>query len=503
MQTPSEQPHLVDYLQVVLKRKWIFIACFLATVGTVIVSDYLAEPIYQAKATIDINRDSSGSVLKGQPIDLGGIASEDFFLNSHYQMMTSRPVLLKVVEALHLDQVRQEEQESGQESKINSPNGILQRINPFNFFFKESREGQKLAQDPEEKSIASANALKNMITIKPVQETHLVKILVEDSDPSLAMKIANTLSETYIEYDFQSNLESTQKTFELLSAQLHKMRKEIAESQASIFAILENKKISPSEGQKVQTRNMDELNTSYMKAQTDKMAIEARIKELRRVEKAGDFGESIPTIAESGILQSLTKDLIEAQIQLSQLKEVTKTKHPLLEPPEIAATKTRMTLIKKEIQKEISRAIDNLSVEEAILENRERTLAAAIQEGEKKLLRASKLESQFIPLEKEVTAEKDLYDLLVVKLKEANIGQAMRQTSIRIIEPALLPKSPIKPRKTLNLILGILVGLVLGGGSTFFLEYIDRTIRTPEQVEKYLALPLLCTVPKLPIKGRI
>lgn len=510
MQALNGQPHLMDYLQVVSKRKWLFIACFLATVGTVIVSDYLAKPVYRATATIDINRDPSGSVLKTQSIDFNfsGTASEAIFLNSHYEMMTSRPVLLNVVKALHWDQTMKDKEgesnhggvEGGWEGVADWIQGKAGKIIPD--FLKPGKE-EELQQDPQDRLVDLANYLKTNITIIPVKDTRLAEIQVEDSDPSLAMKIANTLSEIYIEYDFHSNLEATQKMFALLSAQLLKMRNEMSESQQSIYSFWEKRKISPAEGQKVQSKNIDELNDLYLKVKTDRMSIESRIMELRRIEKGGEFGESIPTITESGMLQSLTKDLIEAQIEFSQLREVTTTKHPLLDPPEMASKKARISLIKKEIQKELSRAIDNLSVEKAILENREKVLASAITEVQGRLLRASKVESQYVPLEQEAKADKDLYDLLVVKLKEANIGQGMRQASIRIIEPALLPKKPVKPRKMLNLILGIIVGLVFGGGSVFFLEYLDRTIRTPEEVERYLALPLLCTVPKVSMKGLV
>jgi uncharacterized protein involved in exopolysaccharide biosynthesis len=290
--------------------------------------------------------------------------------------------------------------------------------------------------------------------------------------------------------------------FALLTGQLVKIKKDMSESQASMYAFSEKSKILPAAGQKIGSKNLDDLNALYFKLKTDKMGIEARIKELKRIQAEGEFG-NIPAITESGILQSLAKDLIEVQIGLSQLQEASKTKHPLLGPPEIEEKKTRIELIKKEIQKELDRTIDFLNIEKSILESREKTLSSEITEEQAKFLKASKVESQYVPLEQEAKVEKDLYDLLIAKIKETNLGQGMRQASIRIIEPALLPKTPIKPRKTLNLILGILVGLVLGGGSTFFLEYIDRTIRTPEQVEKYLALPLLCTVPKVPIKGRI
>jgi uncharacterized protein involved in exopolysaccharide biosynthesis len=496
MQFPFEQPHLVDYLQVVWRRKRLFLAYLAMTVITVIVMDHFAQPIFRATAVIAIERDPSRSVLTGQASDLRSAASEELFLNSHYEMMTSRPVLLKVVEALHLDQI-------GAEQKPQTASSLSAKLGRLFHFLKPDGKEEKSGQSQDEKMLQRANALKAKIIIDPVSNTRLVQIGVEDSDPNMAMEIANTLAKTYIEYDFESNLEATRKMFDLLNEQLLKIRKEMSESQKSIYSLQEKEKIlSLEDEQKVQSKNIDELNAQYLKAKTDKMALDARIKELERIANESDYRESISTITESVILQSLYKDLIQAQIQLSQLQEASKTKHPLLEPPEIAETKLKIDLIKKELNKELGRAIETLKVEYAILTNREATLSATLAKLKVEAHRANKVESQLVPLAQEAKTNKELYDLLLVKLKESDIGAEMRQASIRIVEPALLPKAPIRPNKMLNLLIGIIVGLMLGTGSAFFLEYLDRTIRTPMEIKQYLELPLLCTVPKVPIKGR-
>jgi uncharacterized protein involved in exopolysaccharide biosynthesis len=513
MQTLPEHPNLMDYLLVVWRRKWLFTACFVATVATVIISDYLAEPLYRAKATIFINENTAGSMLKGQTLDFTGYDLE-MFLSSHFEMMTSRPVLEKVVKALGLvDQIdqRADEGKQGSESSwvgnawqwaSNWKEGLMAALDGMFGGGEEITNQEDLKND---RLIGRINNLKNKINIKQVRQTMLVEVEVEDSDPKLAMETANTLVETYIEHDLESNLEARRKMFSLLGAQLIKMRREMSASQESIVAFQKKEKGSPREvHQKVQAKNIDELNALYIKTKTDKMEIESTVKELERIAKRGDYGESLPPMPDNGILPGLYKDLIATQIELSQLNntEGSGTRHPLLDPPQIAAIKSKVDLIKKEIKKELHRAIDSLNFKYAILDNREQTLATALKKSEVEVLETTRTEAQYLPLEQEVKANQEIYDTLLLKLKEADISEGMRQANIRMIEPALLPKTPIKPRKMFNLILGIMVGLMLGCASVFFLEYIDRTIRTPEQVEKYLALPLLCTIPKVSMKER-
>ncbi len=494
MKTSDVQPHLLDYLNVVLKRKKIFLVCFVVTILAVAVTDYFAQPIYLATSRIVINYDRSGGILSGRSSNSVIGPSDEAFLNSHYERMTSRPVLVKVAMALGLEQGKEEKKQD--KAQLRFP-----FLSSFLSLFGNGRSKTSMQPDPEETLLRLAGGLKGKIAITPVLGTDLVDVGVEDAEPKRAMEIANTLIDTYIQHDFESNLGDTKKMFSLLNEQLLEMRKELEESQGSIDAFKEKEKIFSMEGQqKIQSMRIDELNAQSFKTKTQRMEIDARVDELERLLKAGDYKGFIPTAAESEMLRTLYRDLIQSEIELSQLQEVSGFKHPLLAPPEAATVMSKIGFIKKELNKELKRTIENLRIERSILENRQRTIDSALKKMEAEAFQSNKIESKYRPLEQEAKTNQQLYDLLLTKLKESSVLEGMKQTGIRVIEPALLPKNPIKPKKMLNLILGALVGLILGTGSAFFQEYLDRAIKTPEEIQRYLSLPVLCMVPKVSMK---
>src|SRR5262249_25342141 len=95
-------------------------------------------------------------------------------------------------------------------------------------------------------------------------------------------------------------------------------------------------------------------------------------------------------------------------------------------------------------------------------------------------------------------ANKQLYDGLLQKLKEAGIQAGLRSSNIRVVDPALVPTVPSRPQKMHNIMLGFLVGLVGGVGLAFLREYLDNTVKSPDDIESLSGLPSLAVVPSLP-----
>ena len=225
------------------------------------------------------------------------------------------------------------------------------------------------------------------------------------------------------------------------------------------------------------------------------MAIAATIKEVRNILDTRDYDKVALGPVGNPLLNKLHSDLVSAEIELAGLNKIFTYKHA-----HIIELENKIAQIKETFEQELRRTLSSLQSEYDVLQNQERTLLSTIQQYETDALNFTRKEMQYSMLEREVEANKKLYDLLFNNFTEANVIKAMPTTNIRLIEPAILPVAPVKPDKTLNLIIGTVLGLMVGFGLALFLSYLDRAINTPQQVELYLELPVLSVIPKLSLK---
>jgi uncharacterized protein involved in exopolysaccharide biosynthesis len=132
------------------------------------------------------------------------------------------------------------------------------------------------------------------------------------------------------------------------------------------------------------------------------------------------------------------------------------------------------------------------------LKARENAMLQAVNQYRDEAQAMGKKEIQYGILKREADSNQQLYDVLLKRLKETSLSQGLDSSNIRIVEAAIVPTSPVKPRKMQNLALGAVIGLVVGLAAAFFLEYMDDSIRTPEQVERALGVPVFSLIPMLP-----
>jgi Mrp family chromosome partitioning ATPase len=193
---------------------------------------------------------------------------------------------------------------------------------------------------------------------------------------------------------------------------------------------------------------------------------------------------------ESDTLQDLYADLLTAEVRYRELSGVIKHKHP-----EMVQVTSKINELRSKIFQEIQKAVENARAERAVLIARERALEEAIDRYEKDAIQMNRTGVQYAILERDVETNRQLYNVLLTKIKEANITDEVTKTNLRLVQPASTPVKPVKPRKMLNLLLSLVLGSMTGVGLAFFLEYLDRTLRSREEVERLFEVPVLAEVP--------
>ncbi|MBN2062108.1 MAG: GumC family protein [Deltaproteobacteria bacterium] len=479
----EHSPHLSEYYYILNKHKWTIIASLVIIITLTALFTFLSEPVYRAQTTLAIEKERSRSPLTGESLDYESYLTQSINLNTHLKLITSRPVMKMVVKELRLDEVRTDAD---------------LEVSPWRKLLMQFRENIRLLLGMEERFLSTEEKLEglaviltNKTDIELVRDTILLKLNVEDHDPVMARDIANSIARTYIQFNISNRLEYSQNTLTWMTDQLYEVKKKLEDAEAEFLAYKQQEKLFSVEGkQKVIGQKISEFNDAYLEARNKRLTLDARLAELRRTLQAkGDLLHA-RSIIENPLIDNLYSQLLELEVELSRLNKVYKTKHPKL-----VQITTKIENTDKKIREEISKEIERMESERTVLIAREKVLQNTMSDFESDALDTNKKELKYTILQRNVETNQNLYDTLLSKVKEANITGNIDASNIRVTEDAVMPMQPVKPRKKMNLMLSVVFGLMVGVGLAFLLEYMDQSLRTEEDVRRYLDLPVLTVIP--------
>jgi succinoglycan biosynthesis transport protein ExoP len=300
-------------------------------------------------------------------------------------------------------------------------------------------EFQESASDPdgssqtatEEKGRRLLKAFLSNLTISPIRNSRLVKVEYDSHDPQLAAQIANTLAAEYISYNMELKLKAVQQAGDWLRQRVDEMQAKVRESEEAF-------------------ERFKETIPAQITAQVES---KAAMKEM----------ESRPEVVNNKFIQELRTEEIRLTSKRSELSEKYGPKHP-----QMIQLQSELATLRDKLEREIKRLVGAVKVEES---------------------------PQYLLLKREADANRQLYEVLLKRLKETVLTESLPRSNIQVVDPAQPSQSPIKPKKGMNLLLAVIVGLTMGAGLAFFFEYLDNTIKSPEDIERVIAAPLLGIVP--------
>ena len=489
---PEEAPQLADYYYILTKHKWIVIASLILMVTLTVLFTLQMEPVYKATVTIVIDSEQTQSPLTGERMDFESYASQSLTFNTHFKLITSRPVLEQVIKDLKLDQ---HDKEEGIE--VSAWRELLSQFKQ-NLRLLLGKEDKIIILTPEEELIALSGKLKRKIDIEGVRDTRLLKLNVEDHDPFIAKTMANSMAKSYIEFNISNRLKTSQNTLSWMTDQLYELKKRLEDSEKAFLTYKEQAKIFSVEGkQKVISQKMEDFNDVYIKARNRRLELDTKLEELKRnYNSKGDLLH-VRSIVNNPLLDSLYTQLLNSDVELTRLRKVYKAKHP-----KVIQAISKIDNTRKKFKEEITKEVENLKSERSVLTAREKVLQKTLADFESDALETNRKELKYTIFQRNVETNQKLYNTLLSRVEESSIVGNIDVSNIRIAEGAVLPSSPIKPKKKRNVLLSVIFGLMTGIGLAFLLEYIDRSLRTEEDVRRYLDLPVLSVVPVAEGKGK-
>lgn len=471
----EKEIHLRDYLKVVTKRRHTVATFFVIVFILVVVGTLSSRSLYMASTKILIDRNDSRSLTTAAytPYD-------PEFHETQYQLIKSTAVARKVVDLLGLDKTYDPDKIKG----YSLIGGALRWFGGL-FSFGGSSSAEK--EDPAmTKADMMAKMISENIEVKPVKNSKIVEIRYYAPNPELARAIANSVTRAYIEQLLELNMSSTRYAIQWMTKKAEEEREKLDKSEKGLQEYVKDRNIVTMENKiAIVPQKLAELNSQLVQAETKKKQLEILYAKVKDLGGNLDEAETVSVVASDPSLQAIRQQILKAEQTIMELSQKYGKKHPAM-----TRALEDLNVLKAKREQEIRRIIDSIRNEYDMAKSNVATLNRFLGETKSEALNVNEKFMEYGSLNREVEANRQLYEALMKRIKEQSITEQGSTVNVLVVERAELPKSPAKPRKALNVFLGLIVGLFGGIGMAFFVEYLDNTVKTPEEVEARLGVPV-------------
>jgi succinoglycan biosynthesis transport protein ExoP len=482
----EEEVNLRDYLHILRKRRWVILTILFVVVVSVTILTFRQTPVYEATARILIEKETPNILTFKEVLDLE-TADTDYY-QTQYKILKSRTLAKQVLEKLG---IMEQAMQQKPETKSFSISTLLAKIQETMGFHEPPSSEADEAAAKEEYIIDN---FLHKITITPIRGSRLVDVSARSTDRHQTSLIANTLVDAYIDQNLENKLSATKEAVTWLGQELETTQKKLTDSEAALQAYKEQHAIiSLEDRQNIVMQKLSELNTAVNDAKIKRAGIEA---EYRKIQESGILQlESVPQVINNPLIQELKVELANLETELSEMQKKFRSKHP-----NVTALRSQIISVRKRINAEIKRITDSITSEYEVALAHEQDLMEMLEQQKLEALELDQKAIKYKELQREVESNQRIYDTLLQRAKEASISERLETSNIGIVDRATIPTSPIAPRKKRNIFLGIVVGLVMGTTLAFLFEYLDNSIRTAEDLKRYLNMPFLGFIPKVSAK---
>src|SRR6185369_5882186 len=462
----------------------------------VAVYSFVATPVYQGtvQLLVDNERNQTLNFSEGGTALIQQKDMADYF-NTQKTIINSRLFADRVARKLQLDRnsyfkALKEKQNSGLKATIAATVRSLfpdraKQAGPFaDYKFREEL-------DP-----FITNVLLENITLETEKRSNIMKIKYSATDPTVAAVMANGIAEAFIEHNLDIRVKPYRDAAEWLSSRLVELKAKVGESENQLQRYKEGKGVVSFEAREnILNQKLQELTTQLVQTESKRQDAEIKYRQIQSVIDKPELLATVPDIMNNIVIQGLRNEELSLRRQVSELSEKFGEKHP-----QLIKVNSQLEMVKRSINLEARKMLGAAKADYEVALSRENSLRRGYEEQKREVLGLTRKAIDFNVIAGESGSNKQFYDLLLKKLQEASLSGGMSVSNIQIVDNAIIPDGPIKPNRIKNMLLALLLGLFGGISAAFFIEYMDDTIKTAEDVDKAINLPLLDIVPLTDVK---
>lgn len=466
---------LEEYWEVIKRRKNLLIYFSLSVVIAIMGWTFMQTPIFEARGILMIEKDQRNVLMFADAYSLQtGLRDED--LVTQVKILKSRSLAKDVLEEMKL---------LDRGSADHKPSFGLGSLLSL---FKKKKDASKEAV-----MSSAVNDFLGILKVDIIPSSRLVDVRYRSDNPGLAANVVNTLFERYIDFNLRMKTESTKLASDFLTTQIEDLKKNLSRKEQELQEYSKRKELFYLSGEETTVvEKFADLNKAFTEAQIYRINKEAIYREMN-----GKSFENYPEVRTNQLIQDLKKEHSAVEVEYKRKAQIFKDSYP-----EMQRLKSQMTSLQQRIDSEtrdIGRKVLSQAEDEyQSAKKKEDSLAQLLGQQKQDVVSTNTNAIYYNSLKIEVNNMRNLLDHLVKKEKESMLSsrlEGLQTSNIKIIDQAEVPISPVFPKKKSLFIMALFLGIGGGLGLIFFLDWLDKTVKTPDQVEKLLKLPSLGFIP--------
>ena len=489
--TPENDVHLLDRLAVLYRYRRLCVTVFVLVTAAMIIQGYSSIQIFQAQARLLIEDERSTAIPGLQNDQNTYFEDPEPYYQTQYKILKGRDLTRRVVRKLHLETVPEfNGTKPPPPTSISMLGDLKSRL--MGYVTKSSSAPAPEAPKVDETTDESAmvGAFLGRVSVDPVRGSHLVDVTFQSEEPKFAADAVNALVDEYVSENLEVKLRSTSSMLDWLDNELATQQKRVEESEKGLAEYREKENaLSLDDKQNIVLSRLNQLNDTATRARTARVQKESLYNQVKSI-ASGTAPDAIPIITLNPSVQAAKGKLSDLQREKVKLLERYADKHP-----QVININASLQDAQRQLDMEIARAVQSVrnEYETALLE--ERTLSKNLEGAKSEATDLNRKGIGYGVMEREAKSNRQVYEALLTREKELRVSANSRTNNVRVVDRAEVPRGPITPAGRRTWLMSVVVGLVLAVAVALGLDYMNDTIKTPEDITRRLKLPFLGLVP--------
>jgi len=480
-QPETESLDLVRYWRAVARNKWRILALVVLVGSLATLYAFSLTPVYRATATVLVEGSRQKAVsMEDLYVAYNGSTTRDYYL-TQFEIFKSRDAVERLVRVMGL--AKYPEFDPRQQPKpwyAALLPGVLSG-------------GKGVAATDQDIEEGVVDRVLRQISLQPVRNTQLLKVSFDSFDPDIAARVPNTLAIIYIVADMEARVQETQRTTQFLAKRSEDLKAKLSDSEQALQQFREREKIVEAKGVSLAGagRQLEDLTSSLVEARRKRAELEALYNQINaaRQGNAAEPVDTLPVVLRHPLVQRFKEIETEAERRLSDASKRYGAEHP-----QLVAAQADLKSAQDNLKRQISQVVQGVSKDYELARANEIAIERALEQSKGNIQSENRKEFELQSLERDVAANRQLYDTFMQRSKEVRAGD-MQSPIARVVDEARPPKGPYGPNKRLIVSLSVLAALLAGISLALLIERLNNTVKASHEVETKLGIRAIGVLP--------
>ena len=501
----DDRAHLRELWRTIRKHKWLIITIAVVVTSIVTIEAYRAKPVYSATSVVELGKENTTMVKSttGDVViqtDDTDLYYPEMSIKTKMLKLTSEPLLEEVVVSLGLDKNPKFSDVGRKTSYWEALQTLGDRLSgqkqdePARTVIQSSpvESSSDIARTPEESERLApyVGIIAGGLEVEQIKDTRALKVTYTHTDPDISAAIANGVAQTFIDSSFRSRTEKFTNASDWLDRTTRELKAKVQQAEQELADYTRTHNIFSTEGKETLTTDkLARLHEQATRAETERILKQSVYDEV----KAGRAAQ-LPAAFQDQKIMGLRVKLDELQAQSERLGTKYGPDNPM-----VIDIKQQVLTTQSQIEESRKALEDKLKSEYELAVRDETSLKNALSLAKGEAVQQNQDAIQYNILKQEVETNKQMYQDFLQKTNQAKVEVAQQHNNLRLIQPARVPRAPVGPGRFRTILFGLLLSCAGGIGLAFFLEYLDNSIKTVEDVGRYVRLPALGVIPAISV----